>query len=134
MQHWLVKSEPETYAWTDLVKDGRTTWDGVRNFQARNNLQQMQPGDLVLFYHSVSEKAVVGIAKVDKAAYPDPTADDPKWVAVDLVPFRDFREPVTLEQIKKDKRLENIALLRQSRLSVMPLTGEEFDVLLALGN
>ena len=134
MQHWLVKSEPESYAWANLVKDGRTTWDGVRNFQARNNLQQMQPGDLVLFYHSVSEKAVVGIAKVDKAAYPDPTADDPKWVAVDLVPFRDFKEPVTLEQIKKDKRLENIALLRQSRLSVMPLTGEEFDVLLALGN
>ena len=134
MQHWLVKSEPESYAWVNLVKDGRTTWDGVRNFQARNNLQQMQPGDLVLFYHSVSEKAVVGIAKVDKAAYPDPTADDPKWVAVDLVPFRDFKEPVTLEQIKKDKRLENIALLRQSRLSVMPLTGEEFDVLLALGN
>ena len=134
MQHWLVKSEPEKYAWADLVKDGRTTWDGVRNFQARNNLQQMQPGDLVLFYHSVSEKAVVGIAKVDKAAYPDPTADDPKWVAVDLVPFRDFKEPVTLEQIKKDQRLENIALLRQSRLSVMPLTGEEFDVLLALGN
>ena len=134
MQHWLVKSEPESYAWANLVKDGRTTWDGVRNFQARNNLQQMQPGDLVLFYHSVSEKAVVGIAKVDKAAYPDLTADDPKWVAVDLVPFRDFKEPVTLEQIKKDKRLENIALLRQSRLSVMPLTGEEFDVLLALGN
>ena len=134
MQHWLVKSEPESYAWVNLVKDGRTTWDGVRNFQARNNLQQMQPGDLVLFYHSVSEKAVVGIAKVDKAAYPDPSADDPKWVAVDLVPFRDFKEPVTLEQIKKDKRLENIALLRQSRLSVMPLTGEEFDVLLALGN
>ena len=134
MQHWLVKSEPESYAWANLVKDGRTTWDGVRNFQARNNLQQMQPGDMALFYHSVSEKAVVGIAKVDKAAYPDPTADDPKWVSVDLVPFRDFKEPVTLEQIKKDKRLENIALLRQSRLSVMPLTGEEFDVLLALGN
>jgi len=134
MQHWLVKSEPEKYAWADLVKDGRTTWDGVRNFQARNNLQQMQPGDLVLYYHSVSEKAVVGIAKVDKPAYPDPSADDPKWVAVDLVPFRDFKEPVTLEQIKQDRRLENIALLRQSRLSVMPLTGEEFDILLALGN
>ncbi|MDX5481268.1 MAG: EVE domain-containing protein [Hymenobacteraceae bacterium] len=134
MQHWLVKSEPETYSWADLVKDGRTCWDGVRNYQARNNLQQMQPGDLALFYHSVSEKAVVGIAKVDKAAYPDPTADDAKWVAVDLVPFRDFKEPVTLEQIKQDKRLENIALLRQSRLSVMPLKAEEFDILLALGN
>ena len=134
MQHWLVKSEPEKYAWADLVKDGRTTWDGVRNYQARNNMQQMQPGDLVLYYHSVSEKAVVGIAKVEKAAYPDPTTDDDKWVVVDLVPFRDFKEPVTLEQIKQDKRLENIALLRQSRLSVMPLTAEEFDVLLALGN
>lgn len=134
MKYWLVKSEPEAYAWADLVKDGRTRWDGVRNFQARNNLQQMQPGDMVLFYHSVSEKAVVGIAKVDKAAYPDPTADDPKWVAVDLVPFRDFKDAVTLDQIKQDKRLENIALLRQSRLSVMPLAGEEFDVLLALGN
>ena len=134
MQHWLVKTEPEKYAWADLVRDGRTMWDGVRNYQARNNMQQMQPGDLVLYYHSVSEKAVVGIAKVDKAAYPDPTTDDGKWVVVDLVPFRDFKEPVTLEQIKQDKRLENIALLRQSRLSVMPLTGEEFDVLLALGN
>ena len=136
MQHWLVKSEPETYSWADLVKDGRTMWDGVRNYQARNNMQQMQPGDLVLFYHSVSEKAIVGIAKVDKAAYPDPTAKDDKgnWVVVDLVPFRDFKDAVTLEQIKKDERLQDIALLRQSRLSVMPLKPEEFDVLLALGN
>lgn len=134
MQYWLVKSEPETYSWADLVRDGRTCWDGVRNFQARNNLQQMQPGNMVLFYHSVSEKAIVGIAKVDKAAYPDPTTDDAKWVAVDLVPFRAFKDPVTLDQIKKDERLQNIALLRQSRLSVMPLQAEEFDVLLALGN
>ncbi|MCJ8165143.1 EVE domain-containing protein [Pontibacter sp. E15-1] len=134
MQHWLVKSEPDKYAWADLVRDGRTMWDGVRNYQARNNMQQMQPGDLVLYYHSVSEKAIVGIAKVDKAAYPDPTVDDGKWVVVDLVPFRAFKEPVTLEQIKKDTRLENIALLRQSRLSVMPLRAEEFDILLALGN
>ena len=134
MNYWLVKSEPETYAWADLLKDGRTTWDGVRNFQARNNLRLMQPDDLVLFYHSVSEKAVVGIAKVASAAYPDPTADDEKWLAVDLVPFREFKDPVTLEQIKKDARLENIALLRQSRLSVMPLRSEEFEVLLSLGN
>ncbi|WP_018477047.1 EVE domain-containing protein [Pontibacter roseus] len=134
MQYWLVKSEPETYSWTRFVKEGRVCWDGVRNFQARNNLQQMQPGDLVLFYHSVSEKAIVGMAKVDKPAYPDPTADDAKWVAVDLVPVRDFKDAVTLDQIKKDPRLENIALLRQSRLSVMPLKAEEFDVLLALGN
>ncbi|WP_299825271.1 EVE domain-containing protein [uncultured Pontibacter sp.] len=134
MHYWLVKSEPETYSWANLVKDGKTMWDGVRNYQARNNMQQMQPGDMVLFYHSVSEKAIVGIAKVDKAAYPDPTAKEGNWVVVDLVPFRDFKEPVTLEQIKKDERLQNIALLRQSRLSVMPLKAEEFDVLLALGN
>lgn len=134
MQHWLVKSEPEKYSWADLVKDGRTMWDGVRNYQARNNMQQMQPGDLVLFYHSVSEKAIVGVAQVEKTAYPDPTTDDDRWVVVDLIPFRDFKEPVTLEQIKQDKRLENIALLRQSRLSVMPLKAEEFDILLALGN
>ena len=134
MHYWLVKSEPETYSWARFIKEGRACWDGVRNYQARNNLQQMQPGDMVLFYHSVSEKAIVGIAKVDKAAYPDPTTDDARWVAVDLVPFRDFKDPVTLEQIKQDKRLENIALLRQSRLSVMPLKPEEFDVLLALGN
>jgi predicted RNA-binding protein with PUA-like domain len=134
MQHWLVKSEPDKYSWADLVRDGKTMWDGVRNYQARNNMQQMQPGDLVLFYHSVSEKAIVGIAKVEKTAYPDPTTDDARWVVVDIVPFRDFKEPVTLEQIKKDQRLENIALLRQSRLSVMPLKAEEFDVLLALGN
>ncbi|RIJ36932.1 EVE domain-containing protein [Pontibacter oryzae] len=136
MQHWLVKSEPEAYSWANLVKDGRTMWDGVRNYQARNNMQQMQPGDLVLFYHSVSEKAIVGIAKVDKPAYPDPTAaeDKGKWVVVDLIPFRDFKEPVTLEQIKKDERLQDIALLRQSRLSVMPLKPEEFDILLAMGN
>jgi predicted RNA-binding protein with PUA-like domain len=134
MQYWLVKSEPETYSWARFLKEGRACWDGVRNYQARNNLQQMQPGDFVLFYHSVSEKAIVGMAKVDKPAYPDPTADDAKWVAVDLVPVRDFRDPVTLDQIKKDPRLEHIALLRQSRLSVMPLKAEEFDVLLALGN
>jgi predicted RNA-binding protein with PUA-like domain len=134
MQYWLVKSEPETYSWADLVRDGNICWDGVRNYQARNNLQQMLPGDFVLFYHSVSEKAVVGIAKVERTAYPDPTADDAKWVAVDLAPVRDFKEPVTLDQIKKDSRLENIALLRQSRLSVMPLRPEEFEVILSLGN
>ncbi len=134
MQYWLVKSEPEAYSWADLVKDGVTCWDGVRNYQARNNLQQMQPNDLVLFYHSVTEKAVVGIAKVKNAAYPDPKAGDAKWLAIDLVPERDFKEPVTLDQIKKDSRLENIALLRQSRLSVMPLQTEEFEALLSMGN
>lgn len=134
MNYWLVKSEPEAYSWADLIKDGRTSWTGVRNFQARNNLQQMKAGDLVLFYHSVSERAVVGIAKVDREAYPDPTSDDPKWLAVDLVAARDFKDPVSLDQIKKDSRLQNLPLLRQSRLSVMPLQAEEFEVLLSLGN
>ncbi|QMU29591.1 EVE domain-containing protein [Adhaeribacter radiodurans] len=134
MQYWLVKSEPEAYSWADLVKDGKTSWTGVRNFQARNNIVQMKTGDPVLFYHSVSEKAIVGIAKVDREAYQDPTSDDARWQTVDLVPTRDFKEPVTLDQIKKDNRLENIALLRQSRLSVMPLKPEEYDTILGLGN
>jgi len=134
MNYWLVKSEPETYSWGNLVKDGKTTWDGVRNYQARNFLQQMKKGDLVLFYHSVSEKAVVGLAKVETEAFPDPTIDDPRWLAVELVPSRDFKDKVTLEQIKADQRLQNIALLRQSRLSVMPLKPEEFEVILGLGN
>ena len=134
MNYWLVKSEPETYSWGNLVKDGKTTWDGVRNYQARNFLQQMKKGDLVLFYHSVSEKAVVGLAKVETEAFPDPTTDDPRWLAVELVPARDFKDKVTLEQIKADQRLQHIALLRQSRLSVMPLKPEEFEVILSLGN
>ena len=134
MQYWLVKSEPETYSWGDLVKDGKTTWDGVRNYQARNFLQEMKRGDRVLFYHSVSEKAVVGLARVEKEAFPDPTTDDPRWFSVELVPERDFKDKVTLSQIKADERLQNIALLRQSRLSVMPLKPEEFDVILGLGN
>ena len=135
MQYWLVKSEPETYGWGDLVKDGKTTWDGVRNYAARNFLGQMKRGDLVLFYHSVSEKAVVGMAKVEKEAFPDPTIpEDPRWLSVELVPFRDFKEPVTLSQIKADPRLQEIPLIRQSRLSVMPLKPEEYDVIVGLGN
>ncbi|CAA9251645.1 MAG: Protein of unknown function DUF55 [uncultured Adhaeribacter sp.] len=134
MQYWLVKSEPEAYSWADLVKDGKTAWTGVRNFQARNNIQQMKIGDPVLFYHSVSEKAIVGLAKVIREAYPDPTTDDIRWQTVDLAPARDFKTAVTLDQVKQDQRLENIALLRQSRLSVMPLKPEEYDIILGLGN
>ena len=134
MNYWLVKSEPETFSWGDLVKDGKTVWDGVRNYAARNFLQQMKKGDLVLFYHSVSEKAVVGLAKVETEAFPDPTADDPRWVSVELVPARDFKDPVTLAQIKADERLQNLPLIRQSRLSVMPVKPEEFEVILGLGN
>jgi predicted RNA-binding protein with PUA-like domain len=133
MNHWLVKSEPVKYSWEQFEKDGRTHWDGVRNFQARNNLQAMRSGDLVLYYHSNEGKAVVGIAKVVREAYPDPTADDPTWVVVDLAPESRFARPVTLEQIKKDATLQNIGLLRQSRLSVMPLRPEEFDVIVGLG-
>jgi predicted RNA-binding protein with PUA-like domain len=133
MNHWLVKSEPIKYSWEQFEKDGRTHWDGVRNFQARNNLQGMRNGDLVLYYHSNKGKEVVGIAKVVREAYPDPTADDPSWVVVDLTPESRFVRPVTLTQIKHNEKLQNIGLLRQSRLSVMPLRPEEFDVIVGLG-
>ncbi len=134
MKHWLVKSEPSAYSWQQFVKDGKTYWDGVRNYQARNNLKDMQEGDLVLFYHSVTEKQVMGVARVVRGHYPDPTTDDDRWVVVDIVPEQALRQPVTLAMVKNDERLENIALVRQSRLSVMPLKAEEFDVILELGN
>lgn len=134
MQYWLVKSEPEAYSWANLIKDGNTSWTGVRNYQARNNIGQMKKGDLVLFYHSVTEKAVVGIAKVAKEAYPDNTTEDTRWLTVNLTPEINLNKVVTLDQIKKDSRLENIALLKQSRLSVMPLKPEEFELILAMGS
>lgn len=133
MQYWLVKQEPEAYAWATFVKDGRTAWTGVRNFQARNNLRAMKKGDLVLYYHSVSDKQVVGIAKVDKEAYPDPTADEGDWSCADLVPVKALRVPVSLEAIKVDKALKDMPLVRQGRLSVMPLTKEQFERVLELG-
>lgn len=132
MNFWLVKQEPEAYSWTDFVKDGRTAWSGVRNFQARNNLRAMKKGDLVFFYHSVSEKQVVGIARVEKEAYADPTADEGDWSCVDLVPVKPLKQPVTLDQIKADKILKTIPLVKQSRLSVTPLSKAEFDQLLKL--
>ena len=131
--YWLVKQEPEAYSWTAFVRDGRTAWTGVRNFQARNNLRAMRKGDPVAFYHSVSEKQVVGIACVETEAYRDPTSTDGDWVSVDLVPHRPFKHPVTLEVMKSDKRLSGMALLRQSRLSVSPLTEEQYQRLLELG-
>ena len=131
-QYWLVKQEPEAYSWSDFVKDGRTAWTGVRNFQARNNLRAMKKGDLVFFYHSVSEKAVIGLARVDKEHYPDPTADEGDWSVVDLVPVKPLKRPVTLDHIKADKVLRNMKLVRQSRLSVTPLTESEFERLLQL--
>jgi predicted RNA-binding protein with PUA-like domain len=133
MQYWLVKQEPSAYSWDDFVKDKRTAWTGVRNFQARNNLQAMKRGDAVLFYHSVSDKSVVGTAAVAKEAYPDPTADGGQWVCVDLVPKKALPHPVTLDEIKRCKPLADIALTRQSRLSVMPLKKAEFDRILKLG-
>src|SRR3954469_19309714 len=114
-QYWLVKSEPQSYSWSDLVKDGKTAWTGVRNFQARNNLRAMKKGDLALFYHSVSAKQVVGVARVEKEAYPDPTAKEGDWVCVELAPFKAFAAPVALDQIKAEKSLAGMALLKQSR-------------------
>jgi predicted RNA-binding protein with PUA-like domain len=128
MNYWLVKQEPEKYSFDDLIKDGATDWTGVRNFQARNNLRAMQLGDRVLFYHSVSEKSVVGIAEVSREEYPDPT--DEKWIAVELKPLEKLTNPVSLEKIKAEKTLENLALIKQSRLSVMPLTGSEYEKIL----
>src|SRR5215467_13351930 len=122
MQYWLVKQEPEDYSWSDLEKDGRTSWTGVRNFQARNNLRAMKRGDLVLFYHSVTEKQVVGVASVAAEAYPDPTATEGDWSCVDIVPVKALNAAVSLEAIKTDKHLSGVPLVRQGRLSVMPLT------------
>ena len=132
MQHWLVKQEPGAYSWAQFVKDKGTAWTGVRNFQARNNLRAMKKGDLVLFYHSVVGKEVVGIAKVAKAASPDPTADEGDWVCVGLVPFRGLKNPVALDAIKMVPALKNIALLKNSRLSVMPLTQEEYATIVKM--
>jgi len=130
--YWLVKSEPDAYSWDDLVADGKTSWTGVRNFTARNNLRSMRVGDEVLFYHSVTDKAVVGIAKVVRDAYPDPTAKEGDWTTVDLAPIKPLRSPVTLDQIKARRRLKNISVARQSRLSVHALTAVEFREILAL--
>ena len=134
MNYWLVKSEPNAYSWADFINENGTAWTGVRNYQARNNLNLMQPGDLVLFYHSVSEKAVVGIAEVAALAAPDTTAEaGSTWVAVHLRPVQPLPRPVSLAQLKADTRLGELALMRQSRLSVLPVRPEEFDAVLALG-
>ncbi|TKC10873.1 EVE domain-containing protein [Pedobacter polaris] len=134
MKHWLVKSEPFKYSWEKFNKEGRTFWDGVRNYQARNNLREMREGDLVLWYHSNEGKNVVGIAKVVKESYQDPTTDDKNWVVVDLVPVQALDKPVTLEQIKAEESLKDISLVKQGRLSVMPLKATEFDKILEMGS
>ncbi len=132
MAYWLVKSDPKDYSWDDMKKDKETDWDGVRNYQARNNLKQMKKGDQVLFYHSVIGKEIVGSTEVTKEAYQDPTTDDDRWVAVKLRKKEEFNKPVTLDQIKKNDKLKNIGLIKQSRLSVMPITKDEFDTVLKL--
>ncbi|MCY7349723.1 MAG: EVE domain-containing protein [Cytophagaceae bacterium] len=134
MQHWLVKTEPFKYSWETFVSQGRGVWDGVRNYQARNNLQAMNSGDLVLFYHSNAGLEVVGLARVIREHYPDPSTDDPRWVVVDLEPVEALPKPVTLAQMKADVRLQNLAFLRQSRLSVSPVRPEEFDLIVGLAH
>ena len=130
MNYWLVKSEPAAYSWATLVKDGRTAWTGVRNYTARNNLRAMKTGDSVFFYHSGGGKSVVGLARVATESYPDPTADDGGWLAVDLVPVKPVARTVALSQIKSDPILREMKLVKQSRLSVVPVTREQFVRLL----
>lgn len=131
--YWLVKSEPFKYAWDRLVEDGWTSWDGVRNHAARGHLAAMKKGDLLLYYHSNEGKAVVGVARVRREHYPDPTADDPRWVVVDVEPVKPLAEPVSLAQLKADPALSEMAMLRQGRLSVSPVRKAEFDRILRLG-
>ena len=131
-QYWIVKTEPTAYSWADFVKDGRAAWTGVRNFQARLNLRAMRKGDAVLFYHSVVGKEIVGIAKVAAEAYPDATATEGDWSCVDLTPVRALQRPVTLAEIKTSAKLREIKLVRQSRLSVLPLTAAEYAEIVRL--
>ncbi len=131
---WLVKQEPTAYSWSDFVADGTTSWTGVRNYSARNNLRAMQEGDEALYYHSVTEKSVMGVATITQTAYPDPTADEGDWSAVELEPKKALRRPVTLEEIKANPRLKDMALLRLSRLSVQPVSAAEFKEILRLGS
>ena len=130
---WLVKQEPSSYSWSDFVADGETSWTGVRNFAARNNLRKMQKGDEVFFYHSGDEKAVVGIAKVTRTAYADPTAKEGDWCTVDIAAVKALRRPVTLREIKDNPRLKRIPLVQQARLSVMPLAESDFQEIVKMG-
>lgn len=133
MAYWLVKSEPFKYSYEQLEKDKQTFWDGVRNYAARNHLKAMKKGDQILFYHSNEGLEIVGIAKVAKEAYQDPTTDDDAWVVVDLKPYKRIKKPVSLEQVKADKRLKDMALVRLGRLSVQPVTEDEWNVIMELG-
>lgn len=127
-----MKTEPETFSWDDMVRDKKTTWDGVRNYTARNNMREMKKGDLVFIYHSGGHREIVGIAQVTKEFYPDPTTEDPAWVVVDLKPVKAVKKPVSLAAIKADKRLQDIALVRLSRLSVSPLSEDAYNIILNL--
>ena len=132
MNYWLVKSEPSTYGWEQLVKDKKTTWDGVRNYAARTHLRSMKKGDEVFFYHSNEGMEIVGIARVDKEAYQDPTTEDTNWVAVDLKPYKKLKKPVSLSQVKADKHLKDMPLVRIGRLSVQPVTEKEWKIIMEL--
>ncbi|MDH5609839.1 MAG: EVE domain-containing protein, partial [Cyclobacteriaceae bacterium] len=130
--YWLIKSEPNTFSWDRFCELGRDHWDGVRNYQARNNLKEMKVGDLALFYHSVHEKAVIGIAEVVREHYPDPTTDDDRWAVVDFVPVQKLKRPVTLDEVKKEDRLSRMVLVNNTRLSVQPVKKEEFDIIIGM--
>lgn len=132
-QYWLMKSEPETYSYADLVREKRGSWDGVRNFEARNNMRAMKVGDLALFYHSVKERDVVGVMRVVKEAYPDHTAEEGDWSMVDVEPVKPFTEPVNLSTLKADPRFSELLLIRRSRLSVVPVSSDHFRAILKLG-
>ena len=132
MKYWLLKSEPEAWSWDNQVKEGASMWDGVRNYQARNNLKEMRKNDLCFFYHSVTERSIVGIVKVVKEHYPDPTDKTGRFVVVDVKAIKKLQNPVTLDQIKKNKKLKNIALVKQSRLSVMPINKIEWEEIIKL--
>ncbi len=133
MNYWLIKSEPFKYSWDQFENDGQTFWDGVRNYQARNNLKAMKKGDLLLWYHSNEGMEVIGIAKLVKEYYQDPTTEDANWVVVDVKPLKKLKKPVTLAQVKADVRLEKMALVRLGRLSVQPVTSDEWNVIMELG-
>ncbi|HEU4718194.1 MAG TPA: EVE domain-containing protein [Bacteroidia bacterium] len=134
MNYWLVKSEPAKYSWEKFLADGKTFWDGVRNYAARNHLRAMKKGDLVFFYHSNEGLEIVGIAKVVKEAYGDPTTNEAAWVVVDLAPFKTLKKPVTLAEMKKEKVLKNIPLIRIPRLSVMPVSKEEYERIMEMAS
>ena len=134
MKYWLLKSEPDAWSWENQVKEGASMWDGVRNYQARNNLKEMKKNDLCFFYHSVTERSIVGIVKVVKEYYPDPTDKTGRFVVVDVKAIKKLKNPVSLDQIKENSKLQDIALVKQSRLSVMPLKKTEWDIIIKMSN